>query len=443
MGRATKVSTTATSTPAAATLDQLRREDQQAEHRNRPISATLASPSWKLRIPRRRRSALRPRSGAGQVDREEPRPAEPSGEAVGDPRDGQGQHGVERLGREPDRRRSAAPARPTPAPTSSPTSGWSNASLRIWPPPGSPMTISSVVRVTTMATGSFAPDSTFRIAASCGGRRIPRSIENTAAASVEPTTAPISAAVSELDVEHEPHTERGEGRREQHPDGGEHPAGPAARRRSVGLVVRPPSNRMTRRATTPRFWTSDGSSRRMIAKPSSPTSIPRPRNSRADGRLDPPGQARRRRRRGRAGRGDEHDGVDRQSDRHHAPPPAARSRSGQDGPYRARAEPGSSARRGRLCDGPVTDRAVDARARRRHGSSAGGSGAHHHRRLRPPRCRDRRAALAGPRHRRRDPRRRSRWPSTGSGRPSTARRSSATAPTATCSSGQGSPGPTA
>jgi hypothetical protein len=120
------------------------------------------------------------------------------------------------------------------------------------------------------------PDSSSRAPASLCGTRRPRSTLNTAAASVEESTAPQSSAV-----------------RQSRPSSQCSPTlvapiltatatvasatpGPRAERTTDQLVVRPPSARMSTSAAMPNAWVSAVSSNSMPS-PDSPISRPIPR----------------------------------------------------------------------------------------------------------------------------------------------------------------------
>jgi hypothetical protein len=136
------------------------------------------------------------------------------------------------------------------------------------------------VTVRKMAIGSFSPDSTTIVWVTLPRSRMPRpwSSRKVAAASVEPTTDPSNSATSSG-------TPRSQ---TASPTTAAVIATPTVASASAGrqltlmprtLVPSPPTNRITANARLPTSWANAKSSNKMPPKPSSPPSIPMPRNT--------------------------------------------------------------------------------------------------------------------------------------------------------------------
>ncbi len=104
-----------------------------------------------------------------------------------------------------------------------------------------------------MANGSLTPDSTSRVALTRGRNRKPRacSRKNTAAASVEATTAPISSASVQLSPSVRTAAGAVSAAVASTPTVDSMPAGPITLRKVWKRVRSPPSNRMSPSATDP------------------------------------------------------------------------------------------------------------------------------------------------------------------------------------------------
>jgi hypothetical protein len=113
--------------------------------------------------------------------------------------------------------------------------------------------------------------------------RVKRSVANTAAASVEETTAPSSTDCSQ-DRSNRAYAASPVRRAlTTTPTVASSVAGTATSRSRRHEVASPPSKRIAASATTPTFRARSASSNSIPPRPSEPSSIPRPRNATSDG----------------------------------------------------------------------------------------------------------------------------------------------------------------
>ena len=177
----------------------------------------------------------------------------------------------------------AAATRPRAIPTPAPPTTWTTPNVTQSRAPGSPRHASITPMVSSAATGSLSPDSAPRMRAGRSGTGALRSEANTAAASVDATTAPTRRAVVVSTSKARWTTAATTAPVTSTPTVESASAGPTAPRRSSRRVRRPPSKRMRVRAATAMPWASPVASNRIQASPSSLTSIPSPRRSRPPG----------------------------------------------------------------------------------------------------------------------------------------------------------------
>ena len=240
--------------PSRRHVQQPRGKDQQAEDEEHPH---LAQPGERVVHPEQSGAiGQRPvaEQESGEVHGEEAAAVRQRRQAEGHQAERQRHDRVEAAAREGE------PGEQVPAavsdgrrPTAAPTTSCTTISTGIRQPRAAPgvsrFWVSTVVRMT--ATGSLMPDSTSSVTPTrrLSWSPLPRSTANTAAASVDETTAPSSSASR-------PSQARGSARRP--PAGSRCPLrrrwrgrrpGAAARRTALSGVLSPPSNRMSASAS--------------------------------------------------------------------------------------------------------------------------------------------------------------------------------------------------
>ena len=197
----------------------------------------------------------------------------------------------------------SAPAHPTATPTARPPTRLPDAEDDPVGRVGWPSHAARSPTVSRTAIGSLAPDSTSRRLPSRRGMRTRRSAENTAAASVDATTAPTSSAVVPSTSRSSAAADRDHAAGDEDPDGREATApAPRSARTSRQPDAEPALVEDDHERGHGEPWVSSASDRLTSSRPSSPMAMPA--RGTATGRA--PGSARR--------------------CRHRSPPPAAEPR---------------------------------------------------------------------------------------------------------------------